>query len=204
MVRLVPLTMTFALAACGGFDRAPLDAGPNNNNNGNNNTGTPDSGVEWNGMPTRNILVRFVLDGDTVIVQANDTVRTPDGRPMDSEKIRLIGVDAPEIAHAPEPADCGGDEAYAFTESAIEGRIVTLEWDTTKCDPPTDVAGCRDDFDRLLAYVLVGDEVHNENLLKAGHARVFRGARFEHKNSSRYSALEAEARSANLGLWACP
>lgn len=203
--RLVLGCLVCALTACGGFERAPLDAGPSdNNNNQNNNNGSPDSGVAWNGMPSRNILVKFVLDGDTILVQANDTVRTPDGRPMDGEKIRLIGIDAPEIAHAPSPADCWGDDAHAFTETAIGGRIVTLDWDTTHCNPPSQVVGCRDDYDRLLAYVVIGDEVHNENMVKTGNARVFRGARFTHRDSAKYSTLESAARAADLGLWSCP
>lgn len=210
---LVFVLLAALVGACGG--REPLggsDAGTNNNNsqtnnsnnNGNNNSGTPDSGVPWNGMPSRNILVRFALDGDTLIVSANATVRTPDGRPMDGEKIRLIGVDAPEIAHGNSGADCFGDEAHEFTRSAVEGRIVTLDYDTTKCLPPNEVVGCRDDFDRLLAYVVLGDEVHNQNLLSTGHARVFRGARFEHRDTDLYRQLESQARNRDLGLWSCP
>lgn len=205
VVRLFCVLLALGLSACGG--REPIegrDAGTNNNTNNQNNNGAPDSGVQWNGMPSRNILVRFALDGDTIIVEANDTVRTPDGRPMDGEKIRLIGVDAPEIAHNGSSADCWGDEAHAYTRGAIEGRIVTLDYDTTHCQPPNQVVGCRDDYDRLLAYVLIGDNVHNEKLLETGNARVFRGARFEHRDSDRYRALEASAKGQDLGMWSCP
>ena len=194
--RLILATgLALVATGCGGFDRQPLDAGTVNNN-------TADAG--FNGMPSRNILVRTVLDGDTLIVSANATVRTPDGRAMDGERIRLIGVDAPEIAHPPADADCWGDEAHEFTRDTVGGRIVTLDWDPTHCAPPGSVAGCRDDFDRLLAYVLVGDTVLNEALLSAGSARVFRGARFQHRDSARYSSLESEAKRADLGLWSCP
>ncbi len=199
MARVPVLLAVFglSLAGCGGDDRTSLDGGTNNN------TQTPDAGVPYNGMPSRNILVRYVLDGDTIIVSANDSVRTPDGRSMNGEKVRLLGLDSPEIAHDPVPADCGGDAASAFTEAAIGGRIVTLEWDVTKCTA-ANPAGCRDNFGRLLGYVIKSGEVHNENLLRTGNARVFRGDRFRHQFSDRYAALEAEARAARLGLWACP
>lgn len=201
MARACVLFVVFglSLAGCGGDGRTSLDGGTNNSNNNQ----PPDAGVPYNGMPSRNILVRYVLDGDTIIVSANDSVLTPDGRSMDGEKVRLLGLDSPEIAHDPDPADCGGDDARDFTELAIEGRIITLEWDTTKCTA-ANPAGCRDDFGRLLGYVLKSGEVHNENLLKTGNARVFGGARFRHRYSDRYAAIEAEARAARLGLWACP
>jgi micrococcal nuclease len=197
---LLATTLLWGAAACGGFDRQPIDGGTDKD--GGTGTGEQDAG--YNGMPSHNILVRTVLDGDTLIVSANATVRTPDGRPMDGEKIRLIGVDAPEIAHPPDPADCWGDEAHTFTRTTVGGRIVTLAWDPLHCAPPGSVAGCRDDYDRLLAYVIVGETVVNEELLRTGHGRVFRGARFQHRDSALYSSLEAAAKRANLGMWSCP
>lgn len=200
------LPAAFALlAACGGLERAPIggrDAGAQSPADAG--SAPYDSGVEWNGMPSRNIIVRTVLDGDTIIVGANQTVRTPDGRPMDGEKVRLIGVDAPEIAHGNVPADCWGDAAHDFTRDTIGGRIVTLEWDTSKCNPPGEVTSCRDDYGRLLAYVVIAGEVLNETLITTGNARVFHGARFRHQDSARYDALEAEARASGVGLWSCP
>lgn len=153
------------------------------------------------GVPSKNVLVRFALDGDTILVTANASVLGPDGIPMDGRRVRLLGVDAPEIEHDGTPADCFGDEAMAFTAGKVEGRIVTLSYDPTKCQPPNSTAGCRDDFDRLLAYVSIGDEVLNESLLSTGHARAFGGGRFRHRDSDRYDDLERQARSSGAGLW---
>ena len=103
-------SLMLVLTACGGFERQPIDPPPDAGL-----TPAPDAG--WAGMPSRNILVRTVLDGDTIIVSANDTVRAPDGAPLDGERVRLLGIDAPEIAHNGDPADCWGDNAHEFTRS---------------------------------------------------------------------------------------
>lgn len=146
-------------------------------------------------VATGNILVARVLDGDTLVLSAGSSVRSPDGQPIDGERVRLIGIDTPEIAHDPEPADCFGDEAAAFTRQRLEGRLVTLEYDFS--------TGVRGDFGRLLAYVVIGDETFNETLLREGYAEVFR--RFDFREKRRYLALEAEARRRGVGLWsACP
>ncbi len=158
----------------------------------------------YQGHPTQNILVERVLDGDTFIISAGPSVRGPDNRPLDGQRVRLLGIDAPEIAHDPDPADCWGDESAAFLEDRIEGRLVTLEYDPTKCRPPAAVAECRDDFDRLLAYVKYLGTTMNEESLRLGHSRTFRGARFTHRDTSKYATIEQGARNAGSGLWSCP
>lgn len=80
-------------------------------------------------------VVTSVADGDTLHVKVN-------GR---EEKLRLIGVNTPEIAHP----DLGikeqpyGKEALAYTQKRLDGRQVYLELDV----------GERDKYGRLLAYV---------------------------------------------------
>ena len=49
------------------------------------------------------------------------------------------------------PADCWGPEAEAFLTSQVAGKLVTLEYDSTRCRPGT-LDRCRGDFGRLLAY----------------------------------------------------
>lgn len=162
-----------------GGDAGPrIDAGPR-----------PDGGFIA-GM----VQADVVIDGDTIIVEAAANLTTPDGEPLAGERVRLLGVDAPEIEHPPEPAECYGDEAKAFLEAEIGGRIIQLSYDVGN--------GVRDDFGRLLGYVSLQGEVVNEKLLSTGHARAFR--QFDHRERSRYIQLEQEARDRNLGLWACP
>jgi micrococcal nuclease len=158
--------------------------------------GNPDDagpGVDIGFIPDM-VLVSLVLDGDTIIVSAGSHLKTPDGAPLDGEKIRLIGVDTPEIEHPPEPAECWGPEAMTFTETEIGGRTVELTYDTAN--------GTRDEFGRLLAYVARDGTVHNERLISTGNGRAFR--QFPHRDRSKYIDLEEQARDQNLGLWACP
>ena len=86
------------------------------------------------------ITVERVVDGDTIDVRVGGRV----------ERVRLTGIDTPEIAHRPEDvAECFADEAAAFTTSLVPiGTVVRLE---------RDVVG-RDDYGRLLAYVYRVDD----------------------------------------------
>jgi micrococcal nuclease len=158
----------------------------------------PDSGMPAkpdSGMASSGVLVDAVFDGDTLRVRANASVRAPDGRPLDDQSIRLLGVDAPEIAHPPEPADCWGDQSRAFLSDLVAGEFIELEYDSTH--------ELRDRFDRVLAYVrLRDDRIANEVIIREGHGKSFRA--FPHRDLDRYNGLEREARDRGLGLWTCP
>ena len=104
------------------------------------------------------VLVRItnVRDGDTLDVSGVSDASVMGG-------VRLNGVDTPEIAHPPEPAECFGPEAYGFSRQ-LEGRLMWLTFD----------AGCFDSFGRLLAYGYVGEgegDLWNRQLLRRGYAR---------------------------------
>jgi micrococcal nuclease len=132
------------------------------------------SAADWNpcALPPRparflEASVRRVIDGDTVLV------RLANGR---GERVRLIGIDAPEVHESPKLAreialtgrdlatiQRRGRDAAALTAVLlpISGRI-GLELDIE----PRDRQG------RLLAYVWRDDGVLvNLALLEAGHAR---------------------------------
>lgn len=144
--------------------------------------------------PSSGILVDAVFDGDTMSVRASSSHKAPDGIPLADRNIRFLGIDAPEIAHPPNAADCWGDEAAVYARNLLAGQFVTLEYDETH--------ELRDQFGRLLAYIRLSDDrVANEVLLSEGMARSFRA--FPHKNTTEYNALEREARDANRGLWTC-
>lgn len=79
--------------------------------------------------------VTKIVDGDTIHVKV-------EGR---EEKVRLIGVNTPELAN-PERGqreEPYGREAKAYTEKELSGRQVYLEFDVQ----------LRDKYGRLLAYV---------------------------------------------------
>ena len=81
------------------------------------------------------VPVTRVVDGDTLWVntEGGDT------------KVRLIGVDTPELLDPRSPVQCFAQEASDFTKSALTGQVVYLEY-----DPSQDSV---DRYGRLLAYV---------------------------------------------------
>lgn len=93
--------------------------------------------------------VRFVLDGDTVLM-------TVDG---EQETVRLLNVDTPETRDRFEKVGCLGPEATAYLQSLLSpGDVVRLELDVEE----------RDRFDRLLAGVYVGDVLVNAEVARVG------------------------------------
>ena len=126
--------------------------------------------------------VERVVDGDTLILDL-------DGQ---RERVRLIGIDAPEsVEDHPERVEPYGPVAAAFVSDLLEGQEVMIELDEE----------LRDRYDRLLAYVYLEEEQLNSLLLALGHARVTLyppNVRYERE----FRALEKEARRQALGLWA--
>jgi micrococcal nuclease len=137
--------------------------------------------------------VTSIADGDTLHVKIN-------GR---EEKVRLIGVNTPEIAHP----DLGikeepyGKEAAAYTQKRLAGRQVYLELDV----------GERDKYGRLLAYVWlekpvndseaeVRAKMYNAELLLNGYAQIMTVPP-NVKYADLFVKLQKEAREADKGLW---
>ncbi len=97
-----------------------------------------------------------VVDGDTLDVAA------PDGD-YPTTRIRLWGVDTPEVGSDDQPAMYFGPEASSFALRRLMGRQARLVLSPTKT---------RGIYGRLLAYVYVGPcgEMFNESLLEHGYA----------------------------------
>lgn len=143
------------------------------------------SGDDYTRYHGQAFRVTHVADGDTLDVDAIDGGRR-------ATRIRLLGVDTPELAAASEGPMHFGPEASAFTKGAVDGRRVRLEL------PPTRP---RDKYRRLLAYVYLADtgEMLNEVLLSTGHA--YADTRFDHPRFERFVDLENKARRSAAGLW---
>jgi endonuclease YncB( thermonuclease family) len=114
-----------------------------------------------------------VHDGDTV------TCADPAGR---EEKIRLVGIDAPEYH---QPYGRAAREALAAKLAAGGVRVEST---------------ARDQHGRLLATLFVGDRDINRELVADGLAWTFGGFAPDEE----LLALEAEARRQRRGLWADP
>ena len=127
-----------------------------------------------------------MIDGDTLVIEA------PDGdKPV--TRVRLWGVDSPEIGSGKKPDAHFGAEAKAFAEATLSGRDVYIVLSPRKT---------RGKYRRLLAYVYLerGGRMFNEMLLKEGYA--YADLRFPHHYDKQFQTIEKRARKAAIGLWA--
>jgi micrococcal nuclease len=124
--------------------------------------------------------VTRVTDGDTIHVtfQGHD------------ERVRLIGIDSPEVPWYGGRGECFGVEAGLFARNRLSGRSVRLAFDVDR----------RDRYDRLLAYVYVKEELFNLTLVRLGYARAD-PVPPDTRMAAELAKAEGEAREAGRGLW---
>jgi endonuclease YncB( thermonuclease family) len=134
----------------------------------------------------RTFRVVHVVDGDTLDIDAADH-----GKPK--TRIRLWGVDTPEVAHGGQPDRYFCPEAKAFAEKTLDGKEVHIVLSPLRT---------RDKYGRLLAYVLLerGGTIFNEMLIEEG--RAYADTRFHHSYEKRFEDAEKRARQSGVGLWA--
>ncbi|CAI9418304.1 thermonuclease family protein [Nocardioides marinus] len=146
--------------------------------------GTPTGADPAEGTATQ-VRVTAVVDGDTLRVE--DLAGRPLGR------VRLLGIDAPEVAHPPAPAECYADQATDLLEDLVPvDSTVQLVTDSGQPD--------RDRYDRLLRYVDHDDVDVAQELLARGAARRYDAAQDLAREDS-YSAAAGDAQEAASGLW---
>lgn len=128
-----------------------------------------------------------VVDGDTIDVQL------PDGE----ERVRIIGIDTPEIGReAGETDDCYAEEARTFLDELLYGRTVELRTDPSQHDV--------DDYGRLLRQVYVDGDDAALMSISAGMGIAYTYDH-PHAGAADYQTAQNAARDAELGLWsACP
>lgn len=101
--------------------------------------------------------VTWVSDGDTLRARAADGT--------DLGRVRLLGIDAPELAHDGRPAQCWSEQARAELSALTPvGAAITLVPDLGQED--------RDVYGRLLRYVEIGGVDVSNQLLAEGAARL--------------------------------
>ena len=139
--------------------------------------------IEEDGASCSGRLVRVVnvIDGDTVWVEI-------DG---ETESVRLIGIDAPEIDGPYSDEECYGPEAAEYLSGLLEGESVVMKGDSSTSD--------RDVYDRLLRYVYMPDgELLNLIMVREGYASVYRR---DFSKRDQFLDAEEKAKSEGLGLW---
>lgn len=122
-------------------------------------------------------VVERVVDGDTLVLEGG-------------EKVRLIGVDAPESVKPGSKTECFGKESSEYLKQKLEGKIITLQKDTTD----------RDRYDRHLRYINVDQEFINELLVSEGYARA-KSYPPDRREEERLWQAEQRAKEKGLGLW---
>ena len=123
-------------------------------------------------VPVLRGIVVGVVDGDTADVRLESGMI----------RVRLHAVDAPEQG---QPSGRAAKEALS---RRVYGQAVRVE--------PVE----QDRYDRLVARLWVGELDVNAELLRQGHAWVYR----RYADDPRYCDYEAAARSAGRGLWLLP
>lgn len=129
--------------------------------------------------------VKYVLDGDTIIL-------------MDGRHVRYQGIDAPEIAHDDQPADPFGEDSRLYNEKLVKNQKVRLKIDKQHTDH----------YDRILAQVfLLNGTWINKAMVAEGLAYV---CLYDKENPTALSifkellAAQQAAISAKKGMWALP
>lgn len=109
-------------------------------------------------------------------------------------RVRLLGIDSPEVDHPDVPCECYGEEASEALKRLLpEGTAIWLEPDERLFD----------DYSRLLAYAYLdpdGTQMVNGMMVASGHAvtsSLVPNIRYE----GPLTKLEAGAREGRFGLW---
>ena len=122
------------------------------------------------------------VDGDTFVFYAENK----------EYRLRLLMVDTPESVKKDMPVQPYGKEASNFTKAALAKGNVSLAFDE---------GAVKDQYDRYLAYVFVGDDLLQNELIASGLGVV----RYLNPGNDTYqSDLEAaqdQAEQAKKGAW---
>ena len=115
--------------------------------------------------------VTRILDGDSIFVTDSKSVEF---------EVQLEGIDAPELKQE------FGKESAEGLSKLLKDKTVRLTWKS------------RDNFERPLAQVYVGDKHINLEMIKTGMAWHFK----KYNQDEVLSKAEVEAKEAKKGLWA--
>ena len=122
--------------------------------------------------------VKWVDDGDTIVLSTG-------------QRIRYLGINAPEIDHPDQMAQPYGYKAKSFNKNLVMYRRIRLEFDTERYDQ----------YGRMLAYIFLPDgSFVNSRLLLNGLAFYL-----YHLPSVKYEKIlykaQLEAMASRKGLW---
>ena len=133
--------------------------------------------------PAENNLAHVVraVDGDTLVV-------TIAGK---EERVRMLGINAPESVDPKRPVQCYGPEASKRMHTLADGKDAVLV-----PEPKDD----RDTFGRLLRFVEIGGTDIGAEMIAEGYAENY-CSHYPHPRCSAYDTLQAKAMQAGAGMW---
>ncbi len=124
-----------------------------------------------------------VTDGDTVTIRFADRVE---------RRVRLIGVDAPEVDDPREDVAFHAFLSTRFSFHHLYLREVRLTYDFSP----------QDEYGRVLAYVWLGEgELFNELVIREGFAAAFLKYPYRKDYQEWFRGAEAQARKEKRGFW---
>jgi len=125
------------------------------------------------------VKVERVFDGDTFMAK-------------NGERVRLLGINAPEVIHETKPGQVFGKRSSALLQRLIQDRIVRLKTDRE----------IRDIYGRLLAQVYLRDGTWiNRVMVRRGMAHLYTFTP-NIRWAAALAAAEKQARKKKLGIWA--
>lgn len=133
-----------------------------------------------NNRVDENVIVKKVIDGDTVIL-------------ADDRHVRLIGINTPEISHDDRKSEIGADQALDYLSRLLStNKNLQLQYDKER----------KDHYGRTLAHLFLHDGTNIQSLLlKFGLATPLTiPPNIDYLDC--YQASAEYARNKQIGLWA--
>jgi len=127
-------------------------------------------------------VVTAVYDGDTIKVKFKHSLE---------KRVRLIGIDAPELDDERERVQFLAYLAKRFSFFHLYKKEVSLSYDWQ----------LEDEYGRLLAYIWVDNRLFNDFILREGFASAFLKFPFRKDYQKRFKDSEKFARKNGKGFW---
>lgn len=133
--------------------------------------------------PTLAVSLVKIIDGDTIDVNLNGK----------TERVRLIGIDTPEMNDYRSEIQCFAQEAKTKAQVLLTNSSFTLQPDSTQMD--------RDKYNRLLRYVIFSDKSNLAKLLiEQGYGYEYT-YNVPYKYQQEFKNAQKTAKNNQRGLW---
>lgn len=120
-----------------------------------------------------------VYDGDTIKVKGMGLIF----------KIRMVGIDAPEIGYKGQKSQPFCQQAKNYLSQKVTGKYITLK--------SYGLGG----YSRQLAEVFIHGNNINLEMIRVGLAEVYRGRKPKSLDSAAYYSEEQKAKDTKRGMW---